>query len=73
MALSEKGNVVFVRQKPKVIVNQSNTLIARKLNDLVDVDTSAKSEGAVLVYDDEIGKFISTTLLEKQKINGGFF
>lgn len=72
MALSEKGNVVFVRQRPKVVVNQSN-LVARKLGDLVDVDVSAKSDGAVLVYDDENGKFISTTLLEKQKINGGFF
>lgn len=72
MALSDKGNVVFVRQKPKVVVNQSG-LVARKLGDLVDVDTSAREEGAVLVYDESTGKFLATTLLENQKINGGFF
>lgn len=72
MALSNKGNVVFVKQKPRVVVNQSG-LVARKLADLVDVDTSAKTEGAVLVYDESQEKFLATTLLENQKINGGFF
>lgn len=72
MALSNKGNVVFVKEKPRVLVNQS-ALVARKLGDLTDVDTSIKTGGSILVYDEEQEKFIASTLLEKQTVNGGHF
>lgn len=72
MALSDRGNVVFVRTKPKVVVNQSGT-VARKLADLADVDASDVEEGSVLVYDESERKFVATLLLQDQKINGGTY
>lgn len=63
---------VVVNRKPNVIVNQSN-LIVKRLGDLTDVDTSAKKDGSVLVYDDAEKKFVATTILDKQEVNGGFF
>lgn len=63
---------VVVNRKPNVIVNQSN-LIVKRLGDLTDVDTSAKKEGSVLVYDDVEKKFVATNILDKQEVNGGFF
>jgi hypothetical protein len=63
---------VKVNKKNTVLVNQSK-LVIRSLNDLIDVDTSAKTDGSILIYDEEQKKFVATTLLEKQEINGGFF
>lgn len=72
MSLSSKGNVVFVKTKPTVLVNQSG-LVARKIGDLVDVDTTGKVDGSILIYDETIEKFKASTLLEKQIVNGGNF
>ena len=63
---------VVVKKKPKVMVNQSN-LVSRTLNDMLDVDTSGRSDGSLLVYDEEESKFKATKLLDKQTINGGHF
>jgi len=63
---------VIVNRKPKVIVNQSN-LIVKRLEDLVDVDISTKKDGSLLIYDENEKKFVASTLLDKQQVNGGFF
>lgn len=72
MALTNRGNVVFVKEKPRVVVNQSG-LVARKIGDLTDVDTTAKVNGSILIYDETQEKFLASTLLEKQTVNGGNF
>jgi hypothetical protein len=41
------------------------------IDSLLGVDTSAKVDGSVLVYDGTVGKFVATKKLEKQDINGG--
>lgn len=55
------------------MVNQSGGIPVRKLSDLIDVDTSEKIDGSLLIYDEEQKKFIASTLLEKQTVNGGHF
>jgi hypothetical protein len=71
VASSNRINVK-VNKKNTVLVNQSK-LVSRNLNDLSDVDTSAKKDGSLLIYDEENNKFVASTLLEKQQINGGNF
>jgi hypothetical protein len=39
----------------------------------IDVATQGKLDGAVLVYDASTDKWVSTKILEKQLMNGGFF
>jgi hypothetical protein len=71
VASSNRVNVK-VNKKNTVLVNQSK-LVSRTLNDLSDVDTSAKTDGSLLIYDESQGKFLASTLLDKQQINGGNF
>lgn len=63
---------VTVKKKPKVFVNQSG-LVVRKLSDLADVDGSSREDGSLLIYDADEEKYKNSTLLDKQKINGGHF
>jgi hypothetical protein len=63
---------VIVRKSPTVIVNQAGK-ISRKLSDLIDVDVSTKTDGSILIYNENQSKFVASTLLEKQEINGGHF
>lgn len=62
-----------VKQRQTVLVNQSGIIAVRRLSDLIDVDVSAKTDGSLLIYDENQEKFIASTLLEKQQINGGHF
>ena len=62
-----------LKQKQTVLVNQSGIIAVRRLSDLVDVDVSTKTDGSLLIYDENQQKFIASTLLEKQQINGGHF
>lgn len=62
-----------LKQKQTVLVNQSGIIAVRRLSDLVDVDVSTKMDGSLLIYDENQQKFIASTLLEKQEINGGHF
>jgi hypothetical protein len=71
VASSNRINVK-VNKKNSVLVNQSK-LVSRTLNDLADVDASAKTDGSLLIYDEIQGKFLASTLLDKQQINGGHF
>lgn len=59
--------------RDEILVNQAPSVGARRLDDLIDVDTSGKVDGAVLVYDEDLNNFIATRTLEKQDINGGHF
>jgi len=43
------------------------------LNDITDVDTTAKENGSVLVYKTFTSKWTATRLLEDQEMNGGHF
>jgi hypothetical protein len=43
------------------------------LGSLDDVDTSGKTDGSVLVYNDLTQKFEATLTLEEQFINGGHY
>jgi hypothetical protein len=43
------------------------------LSDITDVDTTAKTDGSVLVYKLANSKWTATTILEQQEMNGGFF
>lgn len=70
---SPSGKInVKVNKRSTVLVNQSK-LVSRSLNDMSDVDISAKTDGSLLIYDDDQGKFVASTLLDKQEINGGGF
>lgn len=60
------------RERTKVFVNQSN-LVIRKMSDINDVDLSNLEDGALLVYEENTGKWTANKNLEKQQINGGFF
>jgi hypothetical protein len=64
---------VTVKPNRTVLVNQSGIIATRKLSDLLDVDVSAKKDGSLLIYDEEQEKFVASTLLEKQIIDGGTF
>jgi len=64
---------VVVAKKKSVLVNQSGVIAVRRLGDLLDVDTSTQVDGSILIYDEEREKYIASTLLEKQNINGGHF
>lgn len=73
VTVSSSPGINVKRQKtPSVLVNQSG-LVIRSLDDLIDVDTSAKTDGSLLIYDEQQEKFLASTLLEKQTVNGGHF
>jgi hypothetical protein len=67
------GIAIRTKKDPSVLVNQGNIANSRLLNDLDDVDTSAKEDGSVLVYNLQTEKFVASRLLERQFINGGNF
>ena len=74
VAVQTKPSInVQTAKKQTVIANQSGLIAVRRLSDLLDVDTSGKIDGSILIYDEEQGKFVASTLLEKQTFNGGHF
>lgn len=75
MAVASTRDRISVTVKPKqtVLVNQSSLIAAKRLSDLLDVDVSNKQDGSLLIYDENEQKFLASTLLEKQNINGGHF
>lgn len=72
LSTRDRISVVVEKQK-KVLVNQSGVIAVRRLGDLLDVDTSNQVDGSLLIYDEEQKKYVASTLLEKQQINGGHF
>ena len=69
---SGRSVVISAKTTQPVLVNQSN-LVSRSLNDLIDVDTSNKTDGSLLIYNESQGKLVASTILEKQTLNGGNF
>ena len=65
-------NAVVGNEKPRVFANQTN-LIVRRLRDLSDVDMNTSADGSILVYDAALQKFIATTILSEQVIDGGTY
>lgn len=47
--------------------------VARRIDELVDVNTEILDDGSVLVYDNIREEWISTTLLNEQIIDAGEF
>ena len=43
------------------------------MSDISNVDLSQISNGAILVYQENIAKWLATKTLEDQTMNGGFF
>lgn len=43
------------------------------LGDILDVDTTSLADGSLLVYDDNINKWVASTDLSKQSMDGGFY
>ena len=73
-ALGTQGRLnVVINNKKSVMVNQSGAIAVRRLSDLLDVDISSKEDGSLIIYDEDTGKFKSSTLLDKQEMNGGHF
>jgi hypothetical protein len=71
--ISESSGVsVKVKKKPSLFVNQSG-MVTRRLSDLADVNIDAKTDGALLIYDETQEQFVASRLLDKQEINGGHF
>lgn len=75
MAIASSNNRINVSIKPKksVMVNQSGVIAVRRLSDLIDVDVTGKEAGSLLIYDEVQDKFVASTLLDNQQINGGHF
>lgn len=75
MSVASSNNRINVSIKPKksVMVNQSGVIAVRKISDLTDVDITNKANGSLLIYDENQEKFIASTLLDNQQINGGHF
>jgi hypothetical protein len=46
---------------------------ANRINSMSDVDITELGDGSVLVYSNDTSKWVATTKLEKQLMNGGFF
>jgi hypothetical protein len=72
VSTKDRINVV-VEKKRNVLVDQSGVIAFRRLGELLDVDTSTQVDGSILIYDEDREKYIASTLLEKQQINGGHF
>jgi hypothetical protein len=71
---STRTAVVRPTLQQHVAVNQSNLVTAsNRLSGLLDVDTSGAIDGSMLVYNISEEKFLASTSLEKQTINGGHF
>lgn len=64
-------NVALSNQRQSVLINQSQPI--KGIADLVDVDTSTKVDGSILIYNAETEKFETSLLLDKQIIDCGIY
>ena len=71
---SNRSIVTKPNKEKTVLVNQADILnYVNTLEGLLDVNAAAKTDGSLLIYDEATEKFITSTLLEKQTVNGGHF
>jgi hypothetical protein len=64
-------NVALSNQRQKVLINQGQPI--KGIGDLVDVDTSTKVDGSILIYNAITQKFETSLLLDKQTIDCGTY
>ena len=53
--------------------NLANPAVVESISSIGDVDTTTKINGSVLVYKTTTNKWTSTTTLDAQNMEGGFF
>jgi hypothetical protein len=53
--------------------NLANPAVVESISNIADVDTTTKINGSVLVYKTTTNKWTSTTTLDAQNMEGGFF
>jgi hypothetical protein len=51
----------------------ANPAVVESISNIADVDTTTKINGSVLVYRTTTNKWTSTTTLDAQNMEGGFF
>ena len=71
--VTSTGSTSFVKQVKVGTPGRRVTAGIVNINTLEGVDTSAKTDGSVLVFNASTSKFEATTTLDKQQINGGNF
>ena len=64
-------NVALSNQRQQVLINQAQPI--KSIGDLIDVDTSTKVDGSILIYNATTQKFETSLLLDKQTIDGGIY
>jgi hypothetical protein len=53
--------------------NLANPAVVESVSNIADVDTTTKLNGSVLVFKTTTNKWTSTTTLDAQNMEGGFF
>jgi hypothetical protein len=53
--------------------NLANPAVVESISNIADVDTTTKINGSVLVFKTITNKWTSTTTLDAQNMEGGFF
>jgi hypothetical protein len=53
--------------------NLANPAVVESISNIADVDTTTKINGSVLVFKTTTNKWTSTTSLDAQDMEGGFF
>jgi hypothetical protein len=53
--------------------NLANPAVVESISNIADVDTTTKLNGSVLVFKTTTNKWTSTTTLDAQNMEGGFF
>jgi len=70
---SPTGVNVTVPQQQSIQVTSIGSVGFTKMENIIDLDLSGKSDGSVILYNQSTDKWITTTLLNKQIIEAGEF
>jgi hypothetical protein len=65
-------NVTLSNRRQQVLINQAEQTV-RRLGDLLDVDTSNKVDGSIIVYNALTQNFEASLVLNNQTIDGGSY
>jgi hypothetical protein len=65
-------NVTLSNRRQQVLINQAEQTV-RRLGDLLDVDTSNKVDGSIIVYNALTQNFEASLALNNQTIDGGSY
>lgn len=74
VSLTQTERVVERQEEGTVVVTGVLApLSSSTISGAGDIDLTGLTDGATLVYQQNISKWLATNLLEKQVMNGGFF